>query len=71
MLKKLLLFAVLSTVGSAAVYAGTMGPRDPYTDGGKTAQFDVYTDGASVTDTRDVFSEGARITNRDGYTDGA
>ncbi|WP_354674637.1 hypothetical protein [Cupriavidus alkaliphilus] len=71
MLKKLLFFAVLSTVGAAGVHAGTMGPRDPYTDGGKTAKFDVYTDGASVTDRRDVFSEGARITNRDGYTDGA
>ncbi|MNO06608.1 hypothetical protein D3C81_2284500 [compost metagenome] len=72
MLKKLVLFAVLGTaLGAAGVYAGTMGPRDPYTDGGKTAKFDVYTDGASVTDRRDVFSEGARITNRDGYTDGA
>lgn len=72
MLKKLVLFAVLGTaLGAAVAHAGTVGPRDPYTDGGKTAKFDVYTDGASVTDRRDVFSEGARITNRDGYTDGA
>lgn len=72
MLKKLVFFAVLGTVlGAAVAHAETVGTRDPYSDGGKTAKFDVYTDGASVTDRRDVFSEGARITNRDGYTDGA
>ncbi|TPQ30094.1 hypothetical protein CupriaWKF_33345 [Cupriavidus sp. WKF15] len=72
MFKKLVLFAALGTaLGGAGPYAGTMGPRDPYTDGGKATKFDVYTDGAAVTDKRDVFSDGARITNRDGYNDGA
>ncbi|AGW95616.1 signal peptide protein [Ralstonia pickettii DTP0602] len=72
MLKKLVLSAVLGTaLGAAGAYAGPVGPRDPYTDGGKATKFDVYTDGAAVTDRRNVFSDGARITNRDGYTDGA
>lgn len=97
MLKKIALLAVTgAALGAAVAYAGngmrdvytdgagTMGPRDPYTDGGRAGKFDVYsdgarvtdrrdefTDGARVTDRRDVFTDGARITNRDGYTDGS
>ncbi|PLP97887.1 hypothetical protein CYJ10_24045 [Cupriavidus pauculus] len=84
MLKNVLLLAVVSTVlGAGVAYAGTstrdiytdgagtMSPRDPYTDGGKATKFDVYADGARVTEIgrRDVFTEGARVTNRDGYSD--
>lgn len=35
------------------------GPRDPYTDGAKAGKFDVYSDGARVTDRRDPFTDGA------------
>ncbi|KJK14257.1 hypothetical protein UB46_38925 [Burkholderiaceae bacterium 16] len=35
------------------------GPRDPYTDGAKAGKFDVYSDGAKVTDRRDPFTDGA------------
>lgn len=48
------------------------GPRDPYTDGAKAGRFDVYSDGARITDRRDPYTDGARITDRrDPYTDGA
>lgn len=95
MLRRVILLAVVGTaLGAGVAYsgtgmrdvytdgAGTMAPRDPYTNGGKATKFDVYsdgarvtgsrdvfTDGAKVTDRRDLFSDGARITNRDGYTD--
>ncbi|PLQ00318.1 hypothetical protein [Cupriavidus pauculus] len=84
MLKNILLFTVVGTVlGAGVTYAGTgirdvytdgastMGPRDPYTDGGKATKFDVYADGASAAVIRgyDVFTEAARVTNRDGYSD--
>jgi hypothetical protein len=35
------------------------GPRDPYTDGAKAGKFDVYSDGARVTDRREPFTDGA------------
>ena len=35
------------------------GPRDPYTDGAKAGRFDVYSDGARITDRRDPFTDGA------------
>ncbi|GAB7548973.1 hypothetical protein CS8_086720 [Cupriavidus sp. 8B] len=77
----LLLAAAGAALGAGVAYAGigardvytdgasVMGPRDPYSDGGKSAKFDVYSDGARVTDRRDVFSDGARITNRDGLVE--
>lgn len=49
-------------VGSRDIYtdgASTMGPRDPYSDGGLTSKFDVFSDGARVTDRRDAFTDGA------------
>lgn len=36
-----------------------VGPRDPYTDGAKAGKFDVYSDGARITDRRDPFTDGA------------
>ncbi|MDF3884954.1 hypothetical protein [Cupriavidus basilensis] len=36
-----------------------VGPRDPYTDGAKAGRFDVYSDGARITDRRDPFTDGA------------
>uniref|UniRef100_UPI003F496199 hypothetical protein n=1 Tax=Cupriavidus taiwanensis TaxID=164546 RepID=UPI003F496199 len=45
-------------------------PRDPFTDGARTATNDVYAGGARI-DKRDVFSDGARIGPRDTFTDGA
>ncbi|MFJ1257787.1 hypothetical protein [Cupriavidus sp. CuC1] len=77
----LLLAAAGAALGAGVAYAGigardvytdgasVMGPRDPYSDGGKSAKFDVYSDGARVTDRRDVFTDGARITNRDGLVE--
>lgn len=35
------------------------GPRDPYTDGAKASKFDVYSEGAKVTDRRDPYTDGA------------
>ena len=35
------------------------GPRDPYTDGAKAGRYDVYSDGARITDRRDPFTDGA------------
>lgn len=35
------------------------GPRDPYTDGARANKFDVYSEGAKVTDRRDPFTDGA------------
>ena len=35
------------------------GPRDPYTDGAKAGKFDVYSDGANITERRDPFTDGA------------
>jgi len=35
------------------------GPRDPYSDGAKIGKYDVYSDGANVTDRRDPFTDGA------------
>lgn len=35
------------------------GPRDPYTDGAKASKFDVYSEGARITDPRDPFTDGA------------
>ncbi len=68
--KKVLLLAMaVAALGAGASYAGngtrdvytdgagTLGPRDPYTDGGKAARFDIYTDGATVTYKRDVAPE--------------
>ncbi|CAG9182495.1 MULTISPECIES: hypothetical protein [Cupriavidus] len=37
------------------------GPRDPFTDGAKTNNFDVFTDSAKITDPRDPFTDGAHI----------
>jgi len=37
-----------------------IGPRDPYTDGGKASKFDVYSDIAKITDPRDPYTDGAR-----------
>lgn len=34
------------------------GPRDPYTDGGNAGKFDVYSDGANITDRRDPYTDG-------------
>jgi hypothetical protein len=36
-----------------------LGPRDPYTDGGKASKFDVYSDIAKITDPRDPYTDGA------------
>ncbi|HBD35515.1 MAG TPA: hypothetical protein DC084_18225 [Cupriavidus sp.] len=53
-------------------HAHAIGPRDPYTDGGKASRFDVYADTANVTDRRDPYTDGAHgIRERDPYTDGA
>lgn len=73
MLKKVLLLTVMGVAFSAgAASGGTVGPRDPYMDGGKAARYDVYTDGARVTGSRDVFTDGARAPERrDPFTDGA
>ena len=40
-------------------HAHAIGPRDPYTDGGKASRFDVYADTANVTDRRDPYTDGA------------
>jgi hypothetical protein len=83
MVKKVLLLVVAgAALGAGPAFAGIMGPRDAYTDGSKAGTFDVYADGARVTDKRDVFTDGARvadrreeftdvarITNRDGFVD--
>jgi hypothetical protein len=37
------------------------GPRDPYTDGAKASKFDVYSEGAKVTDQRDPYTDGGHI----------
>lgn len=83
MAKNLLLLVVAATaaLGTAVAYAATardvytdgssvMGPRDPYTDGGKAGKFDVYSDGARVGDKRDPFTDGAKSGRFDPYTDG-
>ncbi|MGO4153772.1 hypothetical protein AB4061_12370 [Cupriavidus sp. YAF13] len=79
----LLLAAAGAALGAGVAYAGNgardvytdgasaMGPRDPYSDGGRSTKFDVYSDGARVTDRRDTFTDGARITNRDGLVEGS
>ncbi|QRQ86263.1 hypothetical protein [Cupriavidus oxalaticus] len=73
MLKKVLLLTVAgAALGAGAASAGTMGARDPYTDGAKAGKYDVYADGARVTHRRDVYTDGARATGgRDVFTDGA
>ncbi len=40
-------------------HAHAIGPRDPYTDGGKASKFDVYADAAKITDPRDPYTDGA------------
>jgi len=82
MVKTVLLLAVAgAALGAGAAYAGigardvytdgssVMGPRDPYSDGGRAAKFDTYSEGMRVTDKRDVFTDGGRITNRDGLVE--
>ncbi len=46
------------TMTNGDAYA--IGPRDPYTDGGKASKFDVYSDIAKITDRRDPYTDGAR-----------
>ena len=46
----------MATVDSAA---HATGPRDPYTDGARTGKFDVYSEGAKITDKRDPYTDGA------------
>ncbi|AQV93240.1 hypothetical protein BJN34_04930 [Cupriavidus necator] len=49
MLKKALLLTVAgAALCAGAAYAGPTGPREPYTDGGKAATFDVYSGGARI-----------------------
>ncbi|MDF3836463.1 hypothetical protein P3W85_26435 [Cupriavidus basilensis] len=45
-----------ATLDSKAHIAG---PRDPYTDGARASKFDVYSDGANITERRDPFTDGA------------
>ncbi len=73
MVKKVLLLVVAgAALGAGSAFAGIMGQRDAYTDGSKAGTFDVYTEGARVTDKRDVFTDGARVADRrDVFTDGA
>ncbi len=59
-------FAALAQASSIPTESATQdsrthinGPRDPYTDGAKADKFDVYSEGAKVTDRRDPFTNGA------------
>ena len=45
--------AAVDTAGNAT------GPRDPYTDGARAGKFDVYSEGAKITDKRDPYTDGA------------
>lgn len=60
--------ADMATVDATAHVSG---PRDPYTDGARASKFDVYSEGAKITDKRDPYTDGARIGSSDRFTDGA